>query len=201
MTENPLSSGFAGDPFALFRQWLAEAEKAEADDPAAMTLATADAGGRISARVMLLKGVEDGGFVFYTNTLSRKGEQLRENPHAALCFHWKNLRRQVRVEGAAAPVPPAQADAYFKTRPRGSQLGAWASLQSQALDQRTTLDARVKEFEATFEGQDVPRPPHWSGYRVEPVYIEFWQDRKFRLHDRLIFTRDGAGWKQERWYP
>lgn len=195
----PLIEG--DDPLKLFGVWFAEAEKAEPNDPNAMSLATLGEKGRVSVRIVLLKGYDERGFCFFTNTLSRKGGQLKLQQHAALCFYWKSVRRQVRIEGVVETVGEDEADAYFKSRPRGSQLGAWASLQSEVLPDRATLEARLKEYEKKFEGQDVPRPPHWSGYRVIPDMIEFWQDMPHRLHDRLLFTRDKKGWKRERWYP
>lgn len=189
------------DPFRFFRDWMAEAERTEPNDPTAMSLATVDADGRPSLRIVLLKGLDDRGFVFYTNTESRKGQQLAARPVAALCFHWKSLRRQIRIEGAVEPVTEAEADAYFASRPRGSRIGAWASLQSRPLDARATLQRRVAELEARYEGQEVPRPPHWSGYRVLPEQIEFWQDGEFRLHDRFSYRRSASGWTCERLYP
>jgi pyridoxamine 5'-phosphate oxidase len=189
------------DPIALFQEWLAEAEAAEPNDPTAMCLATVDASGAPSARMVLLKGVDQRGFAFYTNFESRKGGELAGQRVAALCFHWKSLRRQVRVEGAVEPVTEAEADAYFASRARVSQLGAWASDQSRPLDRRATLEARVAAMEARFAGEAVSRPPNWSGYRVIPRAIEFWKDGAFRLHDRIVFRRAEAGWETERLYP
>jgi pyridoxamine 5'-phosphate oxidase len=189
------------DPIALFQEWLAEAETSEPNDPTAMCLATVDAAGSPSARMVLLKGVDSGGFAFYTNLESRKGNELAHEKFAALCFHWKSLRRQVRVEGAIEPVSDAEADAYFASRARVSQLGAWASDQSRPLDSRATLEARVSEMEARFAGRPVPRPPNWSGFRVLPRAIEFWKDGPFRLHDRIVFRRAGSAWSTERLYP
>ena len=195
------------DPYALFEEWLAEAGKSEPNDPNAMALATADAGGVPSVRMVLLKGVDPKGFVFYTNTESRKGEQLLANRNAALCFHWKSLRRQVRVEGAVEQVSDAEADAYYNSRPRESRIGAWASQQSRPLEGRWELEKRVAQYAAKFGLGDVPRPPHWTGFRVLPRRIEFWQDRPFRLHDRLVFQcasaegAEPAAWATEHLYP
>lgn len=189
------------DPHSLFDAWLAEARRTEPNDPEAMALATTDAGGQPSVRMVLLKGHDAQGFVFYTNTASRKGADLAAVPRAGLLFHWKSLRRQVRVEGPVAPVAAAEADAYFATRGRDSQIGAWASDQSRPLDARETFEARVAEVAARFEGQEVPRPPHWSGYRVVPERIEFWIDRAYRLHERRLFTRSGDGWSEGLLYP
>lgn len=191
------------DPFALFDSWFAEARAAEINDPEAMALATADLQGRPSLRMVLLKGHGPDGFVFYTNEESAKGEQLAKNPSAALLFHWKSLRRQVRVEGSVTRVPNAEADAYFTSRARDSQLGAWASDQSRPLDKRSTFEAGFEEVKRRYEGQNVPRPPHWGGYRVIPERIEFWTDREHRLHERRLFVKDaeGAGWAEGLLYP
>ncbi|TWB49901.1 pyridoxamine 5'-phosphate oxidase [Nitrospirillum viridazoti] len=193
----------APDPYVLFQSWLDEASRTEPNDPNAMSLATIGADGIPAVRIVLLKGLDDGGFVFYTNTLSRKGRELAAHPVAGLCFHWKSLRRQVRVDGRVSPVTAQEADDYYRVRPRGSQIGAWASAQSQPLDSRATLERRVAEETARFGEGDIPRPPHWSGYRVTPARMEFWQDREFRLHDRLVYTRDAEdkGWMTERLYP
>ena len=192
----------AHDPFALFDDWYAEARAHEINDSNAMALATADAHGRPSVRMVLLKGHGPDGFVFYTNLESRKGGELAANPVVALLFHWKSLRRQIRIEGPVSPVDSATADAYFATRSRDSQLGAWASDQSRALDERATFEARFAEVEARFTGGPVPRPPHWSGFRVTPLRIELWQDKPFRLHERRLFSADGAGgWKESMLYP
>ena len=191
----------ADDPHALFETWFAEAQASEPNDANAMALATADAEGRPSVRMVLLKGHDARGFVFYTNLDSRKGGELADNPQAALLFHWKSLRRQIRIEGPVTPVDDATADAYFATRSRDSQLGAWASDQSRPLDRRETFEARYEEMRARFEGGDVPRPPRWSGWRVAPARIEFWEDRDHRLHHRRVFTRTASGWDEGLLYP
>jgi pyridoxamine 5'-phosphate oxidase len=186
-----------------FAQLIEQAKAAGDPDATAMTLATADAQGRPAARTVLLKAVDERGFVFYTNYQSRKGQQLTENPHAALLFLWKTLRDQVQVkiEGTVEPVDLAEADAYFASRPRPSQIGAWASLQSQTLDSRDTFEARIDAFEKKFEGMEVPRPPHWSGYRVVPEMIEFWYGARFRLHERQHYERVDGAWVKRMLYP
>ena len=189
------------DPIALFESWLAEARDGEPNDPTAMAVATVDAQGMPSVRMVLLKDVGPQGFVFYTNFESRKGSQLLANPKAGLLFHWKSLRRQVRVEGAVTQVSAAEADSYFASRPKESQIGAWASEQSRPLEGRFELEKRVAKFAAKYALGKVPRPPHWSGFRVAPERLEFWQDGAFRLHDRLIYHRGESGWRTERLYP
>jgi pyridoxamine 5'-phosphate oxidase len=197
----PLAPISDRDPIALFAKWLEEAGRAEPNDPNAMTLATVDAEGMPDARMVLLKGVDDAGFTFFTNFESAKGRELAANPRAALVFHWKSLRRQVRVRGLIAPVSEAEADAYHASRARSSQIGAWASDQSRELPDRLALERRIAEFGPKFGVGPVPRPPHWSGYRLTPRSIEFWRDRRFRLHERLQFDRQGADWTVRRLYP
>ena len=189
------------DPFSLFQQWLAEAGKTEPNDPNAMALATAGLDGQPSVRMVLLKGIDERGFVFYTNLGSRKAQQIAANPKVGLCFHWKSLRRQVNVQGPLTPVDAAEADAYFASRDRMSRIGAWASKQSQPLVGRFELEARVAKFTAKFHVGTVPRPDFWSGFRVVPERIEFWEDKPFRLHDRLVFHRDGPTWRTETLFP
>ncbi|WP_072571784.1 pyridoxamine 5'-phosphate oxidase [Granulibacter bethesdensis] len=194
------------DPFAAFALWMEEARAAEPNDPNAMTVATSTPSGAPSARIVLLRNVDgpqhpERGFVFFTNTESRKGLEIGANPQVALLFHWKSLGRQIRIEGKAVPVAVEEADSYFHTRPRISRLGARASDQSRPLPDRRTLQKRVEEEEARYPGDDIPRPAYWSGYRVIPTAIEFWQQMPFRLHDRLVFRRQGKSWGQERLYP
>jgi pyridoxamine 5'-phosphate oxidase len=193
----------SGDPIALFKAWFADAKAAEPNDPEAMALATVDATGLPDVRVVLLKAAGENGFVFYTNEQSAKGGELASNPKAALVMHWKSIRRQVRVRGLVERVGAAEADSYFATRSRPSQIGAWASDQSRPLDSRATFEARVAEVEKRFDGKEVTRPPHWGGYRIKPVQIEFWMDQPYRLHDRVKFTRNdaGAAWQKTRLYP
>lgn len=188
-------------PFARFAEVFSRAQAAQPQDPNAVTLATVDAQGRPSARVVLLKDFDERGFVLYTNGESRKGRELSPQAAAALCFYWPALREQVRVEGRVEPVSAADADAYFATRPRESQVGAWASLQSQTLGARSELEARVADFTRRFEGQAVPRPPHWGGFRVVPTSLEFWKAHPFRLHWREVYERDGEGWALRTLYP
>jgi pyridoxamine 5'-phosphate oxidase len=189
------------DPFALFDAWFTEAQATEPNDPNAVALATADARARPSVRMVLLKGHDPRGFVIYTNRESRKAGELDVNPNAALLFHWKSQRRQIRIEGAVEPASDAESDAYFASRGRDSRLGAWASDQSRPLDSRETFERRVREMTQRFEGGDVPRPPHWGGYRVVPEVVEFWQDRAHRLHERRVFTRGEGGWTEGLLYP
>ena len=189
------------DPFSLFESWFAEARKTEINDSNAMTIATADVDGQPSARMVLLKGHGTDGFIFYTNQQSRKAGDIAVNPKAAILFHWKSLRRQIRIEGTLSMVSDAAADAYFATRGRDSQLGAWASDQSRPLDDYATFEARFAEMTERFDGRDVPRPPHWSGYCLTPAHFEFWQDRAHRLHERRVFSRNGEGWREGLLYP
>ena len=199
------SGGFlaAGEPFILFSQWLGEAEKSEPNDPNAMALATVDPDGLPDVRMVLLKEADPRGFVFYSNVGSAKGQELSANPKAALLFHWKSLRRQVRIRGPVERVTDAEADAYYATRPRGSRIGAWASQQSRPLEGRFALEKAVASYTARFGIGEIPRPPHWTGFRILPVQIEFWHDRPFRLHDRLVFKRKApeGGWSRQQLYP
>ena len=187
--------------FDLFESWFEEAKRTEPSDPNAMTLATSGPAGRPSARTVLLKAWDERGFVFYGNLGSRKAREMQATPYAALLFHWKSLQRQIRIEGSLSAVSDVQADAYFASRPRPSQLGAWASMQSQPLDSRDEFLTRLREVEARFEDQPVPRPPFWSGWRLTPDYFEFWQGVDFRLHDRQIFKLTPQGWESGRLYP
>ena len=200
MPEHPLRP--EADPLTLFRQWLSDAERSEPNDPNAVAVATATARGTPSLRMVLLKGLDPRGFVFYTNKQSRKGEELSANRQAALLFHWKTLQRQVRVEGPVEDVTDAEADTYFASRSRVSRLGAIASDQSRPLATRAELQGRLAELEARYPDEAVPRPAHWSGYRVLPERIEFWQDMPYRLHDRMVYRRDAeGGWQTSRLYP
>ena len=189
------------DPYVLFAAWFAEAREKEPNDPDAMALATVDPEGMPSLRMVLLKGYDEAGFVFYTNLESRKATQLGGTPKAALLFHWKSLRRQVRIEGPVSPVSDQEADAYFQSRPRQAQIGAWASDQSRPLEGRFELEKRVAKFAARYALGTVPRPPQWSGFRIRPELIEFWQDGAFRLHDRLVYHADAGGWRTGRLFP
>jgi pyridoxamine 5'-phosphate oxidase len=205
MTTDPADEGLfdASEPLALFHRWFNEASGTEPNDPNAMTLATADADGMPDARTVLLKGWDEAGFVFYTNLESAKGRQLEANPKAAILFHWKSLRRQVRVRGLVTRVSDAEADAYFESRPRDSRIGAWASQQSRPMEGRFALEKRVAEYGLKFGLGAVPRPPYWTGLRVAPLRMEFWRDRPFRLHDRLVFERRDteSPWTSTRLFP
>jgi pyridoxamine 5'-phosphate oxidase len=204
MSETELTSGDfteAAEPFRLFAAWLDDATKSEVNDPNGVALATVDADGMPDVRMVLLKGFDESGFVFYTNFESAKGQEILGSMKAAMCFHWKSLRRQVRIRGDIETVSDAEADAYFETRARGSRVGAWASKQSRPLESRFALEKAVAEYTMKFGIGHIPRPAHWSGFRLRPVSIEFWADRPFRLHDRVEFTRAGEGWEKVRMYP
>jgi pyridoxamine 5'-phosphate oxidase len=205
MTDTELKSGDfteAAEPFRLFAAWLEDATKSEPNDPNGLALATVDEDGMPDVRMVLLKGFDEHGFVFYTNFESTKGRELLSSMKAAMCFHWKSLRRQVRVRGPVEVVSDEEADAYFKTRPRGSRIGAWASKQSRPLESRFALEKAVAEYTARYAIGEIPRPKHWSGFRLVPWSIEFWHDQPFRLHDRIMFTRTSeGGWEKTRLYP
>ena len=205
MTDTELRSGDfteAAEPFRLFASWLEDATASEPNDPNAVAVATVDETGMPDVRMVLLKGFDEDGFVFYTNFESAKGREILSSMKAAMCFHWKSLRRQVRVRGPVEVVSDAEADAYYATRPRGSRIGAWASKQSRPLESRFALEKAVAEYTARYAIGEIPRPKHWSGFRIVPQQIEFWHDRPFRLHDRVVFSRAGdGGWEKTRLYP
>jgi len=204
MAETPLTDGDfteSGEPYALFARWLEDATASEPNDPNATALATVDPDGMPDVRMVLLKGFDEQGFVFYTNYESAKGREILASMKAAMCFHWKSLRRQVRVRGPVEIVSDAEADAYFASRPRGSRIGAWASKQSRPLESRFALEKAVAEYTARYAIGEIPRPPYWSGFRIRPVSIEFWHDRPFRLHDRVVFRAEDGGWSRTRLYP
>lgn len=204
MSDASLTSGDfteSPEPFELFAAWLEDASAGEPNDANAVALATVDPDGLPNVRMVLLKGFDQAGFVFYTNYESAKGRELLANMKAAMCFHWKSLRRQVRVRGPVEQVTAAEADAYYATRPRGSRIGAWASKQSRPLEGRFALERAVAEYTARYAIGEIPRPAHWSGFRIVPQSIEFWHDRPFRLHDRIQFTRTAGGWEKLRLYP
>ncbi|KJS15976.1 MAG: pyridoxamine 5'-phosphate oxidase [Hoeflea sp. BRH_c9] len=204
MTETGLTTGDfteAAEPYRLFAEWLEDATASEPNDPTALALATVDAGGLPDVRMVLLKGFDHRGFVFYTNFESAKGVEILGSMKAAMCFHWKTLRRQVRIRGPVEQVSDAEADEYYASRPRGSRIGAWASKQSRPLESRFALEKAVAEYTARYPIGEIPRPPHWSGFRLDPQSIEFWHDRPFRLHDRVLFTRQAGDWDKTRLYP
>ena len=191
----------SASPLALFADWMGEAKASEVNDPNAMALATVDDSGMPNVRIVLLKGWDQDGFVFYTNTESQKGRELLSGGKAAAVLHWKTLGRQVRLRGPVTSVSDAEADAYYASRARASRVGAWASQQSRPLADRATLEAAVARYDEAYPGEDVPRPPHWSGFRIRPISIEFWHDRPYRLHDRIVFWPSGEGWSGQRLYP
>lgn len=194
----------ASAPFELFAAWMVDAEQSEPNDPNAMSVATVDGQGVPNVRILLLKGFDERGFVFYTNFESNKGQELLANRHAALCFHWKTLKRQVRIRGPVEQVLDDEADIYYNSRSEGSRIGAWASQQSRPLQSRGDLERAVEDYTKRYAGNDIPRPPHWSGFRVKPVEIEFWHDRPYRLHDRIVFSRpagDEQSWTKQRLNP
>lgn len=193
----------AEEPIRLFGEWMADAEASEINDPNAMSLATVDSDGLPNVRMVLLKGVDDAGFVFYTNLGSAKSQELGSNSQAALCFHWKSLRRQIRIRGHVSQVEDDEANIYFASRPKASQIGAWASKQSQVLESRFALEKRIAKFTTRFAAGEVSRPEFWSGFRLQPIEIEFWHDRPYRLHDRIVFRRDSVEneWEKSRLYP
>ncbi|WP_442578689.1 pyridoxamine 5'-phosphate oxidase [Mesorhizobium sp. ASY16-5R] len=204
MSQSGLTTGDfteSTEPFRLFAEWLEDATKSETNDPNGVALATVDADGLPDVRMVLLKGFDERGFVFYTNFESAKGREILGNMKAAMCFHWKSLRRQVRIRGPVEIVSDSEADDYYATRPRGSRIGAWASKQSRPLESRFALEKAVAEYTAKYAIGTIPRPKHWSGFRIMPSSIEFWHDRPFRLHDRVVFTLDGDGWSKARLYP
>ena len=204
MPETALTDGDftqAAEPYALFARWLQDATASEMNDPNALALATVDSEGMPNVRMVLLKGFDEDGFVFYTNYESAKGREILSSMKAAMCFHWKSLRRQVRVRGPVEKVSDAEADSYYASRPRGSRIGAWASAQSRPLESRFALEKAVAEYTARYAIGEIPRPPHWSGFRIRPVSIEFWHDRPFRLHDRVLFEAEASGWRKTRLYP
>ena len=206
MNHNPVNpdlvfSALPTDPIPVIARWLAEAKQTEINDPDAMSLATADKDGRVHNRMVLLKDISESSLTFFTNAHSDKGRELKENPHVALCLHWKSLRRQIRIEGVVSVLDDQLSDDYFASRSRDSQLGAWASDQSKAYGERVEFEQRLQEVTQKYQGQTIPRPPHWHGFSVAPDRIEFWQDRPHRLHDRLVYIKAGEAWKIERLYP
>ncbi len=190
-----------GEPYELFAKWYAQAVEQEPNDPNAVAVATADKEGKPHARMMLMKGYDTDGFLFFTNLESNKGVEILANPHVALCFHWKSLLKQIRIEGPVRQVDDEEADSYFNSRPRGSKIGAWASLQSRVVQSREEFEARYKQFQNDFEDKDIPRPPNWTGFRLVPERIEFWQQQEYRLHRRILYKKEGEAWAQEMLYP